>query len=200
MGEYYEVLRIPCDASDEDIKKAKRDLYDRYSKNGLTGAGPGGSRAEDGARRFMFHFRSPHDIFREFFAGQEPFYGSSGPFNSSINAGKDFRFFSTSTKFINGKRITTKRTVENGQEQVEIEEDGELKSVHINGEGFCVSSTSTKFINGKCITTKRTVANRQERADVEGDGELKSVRVNGTIVNPGYFEEVSQEYPVYYKV
>lgn len=26
------------------------------------------------------------------------------------------------------------RTVENGQEQVEIEEDGELKSVHVNGE------------------------------------------------------------------
>ncbi|XP_048724759.1 dnaJ homolog subfamily B member 2-like [Caretta caretta] len=184
MGEYYEVLRIPCDASDEDIKKAyrkaalkwhpdknpgkkehaeqkfkeiaeayevlsdksKRDLYDRYSKNGLTGAGPGGSRAEDGARRFMFHFRSPHDIFREFFAGQEPFYGSSGPFNSSINAGKDFRFFSTSTKFINGKRITTKRTVENGQEQVEIEEDGELKSVHIND--MVVDETSSRAAAG----------------------------------------------------
>ncbi|CAM4614087.1 unnamed protein product [Lepidochelys olivacea] len=237
MGEYYDVLRIPCDASDEDIKKAyrkaalkwhpdknpgkkehaeqkfkeiaeayevlldksKRDLYDRYSKNRLTGAGPGGSRVEDGAPRFMFHFRSPHDIFREFFAGQEPFYGSSGPFNSSINAGKDFRFFSTSTKFINGKRITTKRTVENGQEQVEIEEDGELKSVHINavslnsGEGFCVSSTSTKFINGKCITTERTVANRQERADVEGDGELKSVRVNGVAVDKTYKRAVGNE-------
>uniref|UniRef100_A0A8C4WGJ0 Uncharacterized protein n=1 Tax=Gopherus evgoodei TaxID=1825980 RepID=A0A8C4WGJ0_9SAUR len=62
------------------------------------------------------------------------FSGSSGPFNSSIDAGKGFCFFSTSTMFVNGKRITTKRTVENGQEQVEIEEDGELKSVHVNGE------------------------------------------------------------------
>ncbi|XP_067385545.1 dnaJ homolog subfamily B member 2-like [Emydura macquarii macquarii] len=171
MGEYYEVLRIPADASDEDIKKAyrkaalkwhpdknpenkedaerkfkeiaeayevlsdksKRDLYDRYGKDGLTGAGPGGSRAEEGAPGFMFHFRSPHDIFREFFGGQDPFYGPSGPFNCNINSGKGFCFFSTSTKLVNGKRITTKRTVENGQEQVEIEEDGELKSVHVNG-------------------------------------------------------------------
>ncbi|XP_039350754.1 dnaJ homolog subfamily B member 2-like isoform X8 [Mauremys reevesii] len=185
MGEYYKVLCIPWDASDEDIKKAyrkaalkwhpdknpenkehaewkfkeiaeayevlsdksKRDLYDRYGKDGLTGAaGPGGSRAEDGAPGFTFHFRSPHDIFREFFGGQEPFYGSSGPFNSSINAGKGFRFFSTSTKFVNGKRITTKRTVENGQEQVEIEEDGELKSVHVND--VAVDETSSRAAAG----------------------------------------------------
>ncbi|XP_038278248.2 dnaJ homolog subfamily B member 6-like [Dermochelys coriacea] len=76
MGEYYEVLRIPCDASDKDIKKAyrkvalkwhpdknpgnkehterkfkeiteayevlsdksKRNLYDHYGKDRLTGA------------------------------------------------------------------------------------------------------------------------------------------------------------------
>ncbi|XP_075773811.1 dnaJ homolog subfamily B member 2-like isoform X2 [Pelodiscus sinensis] len=171
MAGYYDVLHVPADASEDDIKKAyrkaalkwhpdknpenkeraeqrfkeiaeayevlsdksKRELYDRYGKEGLAGAGPRGSQAEDGAPGFMFHFRSPHDIFREFFGGPDPFYGSTGPFHSGSSAGKGFCFFSTSTKVVNGKRITTKRTVRNGQEQVEVEEDGELKSVHVNG-------------------------------------------------------------------
>ncbi|XP_059369489.1 dnaJ homolog subfamily B member 6-like isoform X2 [Carassius carassius] len=46
----------------------------------------------------------------------------------------NFRSVSTSTKFINGKRITTKRIVENGQERVEVEEDGQLKSLTVNGK------------------------------------------------------------------
>lgn len=77
----------------------------------------------------------------------------------------NFRSVSTSTKFINGRRITTKRywthhtshqrrlicshvcevcswscvcvfacsIVENGQERVEVEEDGQLKSLTVNG-------------------------------------------------------------------
>uniref|UniRef100_A0A452GU55 Uncharacterized protein n=1 Tax=Gopherus agassizii TaxID=38772 RepID=A0A452GU55_9SAUR len=48
--------------------------------------------------------------------------------------GIGFRSVSTSTTFVNGKRITTKRVVENGQERVEIQEDGELKATEVNGE------------------------------------------------------------------
>ncbi|XP_031148713.1 dnaJ homolog subfamily B member 6b isoform X1 [Sander lucioperca] len=44
----------------------------------------------------------------------------------------NFRSVSTSTKFINGRKITTKRIVENGQERVEVEEDGQLKSLTVN--------------------------------------------------------------------
>ncbi|XP_027001343.1 dnaJ homolog subfamily B member 6b isoform X1 [Tachysurus fulvidraco] len=44
----------------------------------------------------------------------------------------NFRSVSTSTKFVNGRRITTKRIVENGQERVEVEEDGQLKSLTVN--------------------------------------------------------------------
>jgi hypothetical protein len=40
---------------------------------------------------------------------------------------------STSTEIVNGKKVTTKRIVENGQERVEVEEDGRLKSLVING-------------------------------------------------------------------
>ncbi|KAG7279990.1 hypothetical protein CRUP_034112 [Coryphaenoides rupestris] len=45
-----------------------------------------------------------------------------------------FRSVSTSTKFINGRKITTKRIMENGQERVEVEEDGHLRSLTINGK------------------------------------------------------------------
>uniref|UniRef100_A0A3Q0RNG2 J domain-containing protein n=1 Tax=Amphilophus citrinellus TaxID=61819 RepID=A0A3Q0RNG2_AMPCI len=46
----------------------------------------------------------------------------------------NFRSVSTSTKIINGRKITTKRIVENGQERVEVEEDGQLRSITINGK------------------------------------------------------------------
>ncbi|CAJ1087214.1 dnaJ homolog subfamily B member 6a [Xyrichtys novacula] len=46
----------------------------------------------------------------------------------------NFRSVSTSTKIINGRKITTKRIIENGQERVEVEEDGQLRSLTINGK------------------------------------------------------------------
>ncbi|KAM9123057.1 uncharacterized protein ACDP82_013288 [Pangshura tecta] len=51
----------------------------------------------------------------------------------SLNLGEGFHVASTSTKLINGKCITTKRTVANRQERADIEGDGELKSVRVNG-------------------------------------------------------------------
>uniref|UniRef100_A0A8C6SBZ3 Uncharacterized protein n=1 Tax=Neogobius melanostomus TaxID=47308 RepID=A0A8C6SBZ3_9GOBI len=47
--------------------------------------------------------------------------------------GGNFRSVSTSTKIVNGRKITTKRIMENGQERVEVEEDGQLRSLTING-------------------------------------------------------------------
>ena len=40
----------------------------------------------------------------------------------------------SSTEIVNGHKVTTKRIVENGQERVEVEEDGQLTSVTINGK------------------------------------------------------------------
>lgn len=47
---------------------------------------------------------------------------------------RSFRSVLTSTEVVNGKRITTRKIIENGQEKIEIEEDGRLRSVSVNGK------------------------------------------------------------------
>ncbi|XP_077365518.1 dnaJ homolog subfamily B member 6b isoform X2 [Festucalex cinctus] len=61
-------------------------------------------------------------------------FGAGGGGAGGGGAMGNFKSVSTSTKFINGRKITTKRTVENGQERVEVEEDGQLKSLTVNGD------------------------------------------------------------------
>ncbi|XP_010126555.1 PREDICTED: dnaJ homolog subfamily B member 6, partial [Chlamydotis macqueenii] len=172
----------------------KRDIYDRYGKEGLINGGGGGNH-HDNPFEFGFTFRNPEDVFREFFGGRDPFsfdffedpfedffggrrgprgnrsrgggsffsafggfpafgsgfssfdtgftsFGSLGhggltSFSSTSFGGSgmgNFKSVSTSTKIVNGRKITTKRIVENGQERVEVEEDGQLRSLTINGE------------------------------------------------------------------
>lgn len=184
VAEAYEVL--------SDAKK--RDIYDRYGKEGLINGGGGGNH-HDNAFDFGFTFRNPEDVFREFFGGRDPFdlfedpfedffggrrgprggrnrggggsffsafggfpgFGSAFPpfdtgftsfgslghggltssFSSTSFGGSgmgNFKSVSTSTKIVNGRKITTKRIVENGQERVEVEEDGQLRSLTINGK------------------------------------------------------------------
>lgn len=43
----------------------------------------------------------------------------------------NFKSMSTSTKLINDRKITTKRIVKNGEERLEVEKDGQLKSLTI---------------------------------------------------------------------
>ncbi|XP_060761574.1 dnaJ homolog subfamily B member 6a isoform X2 [Neoarius graeffei] len=59
---------------------------------------------------------------------------STSSFGGGGSGMGNFRSVSTSTKYVNGRKITTKRIVENGQERVEVEEDGQLKSLTINGK------------------------------------------------------------------
>ncbi|XP_056670826.1 LOW QUALITY PROTEIN: dnaJ homolog subfamily B member 6-like [Monodelphis domestica] len=63
-------------------------------------------------------------------------HGGLSSFSSTSFGGSgmgNFKSILTTTKNVNGRKITTKRTVENGQERAEVEEDGQLKSLTING-------------------------------------------------------------------
>ncbi|XP_037131512.1 dnaJ homolog subfamily B member 6a [Syngnathus acus] len=60
---------------------------------------------------------------------------SSSSFGGGGGGGMgNFRSVSTSTKIVNGRKITTKRIIENGQERIEVEEDGQLRSLTVNGK------------------------------------------------------------------
>uniref|UniRef100_A0A2I3HQP0 J domain-containing protein n=1 Tax=Nomascus leucogenys TaxID=61853 RepID=A0A2I3HQP0_NOMLE len=64
-------------------------------------------------------------------------HGGLTSFSSTSFGGSgmgNFESISTSAKMVNGRKMTTKRTVENGQERVEVEEDGQLKSLTIHGK------------------------------------------------------------------
>lgn len=54
--------------------------------------------------------------------------------------GGNFRSTSTSTKMVNGKKVVTRKIVENGQETVLVEEDGVLKSHTVNGQNMMITN------------------------------------------------------------
>ncbi|CAO2581578.1 DnaJ homolog subfamily B member 6, partial [Lemmus lemmus] len=94
-----------------------------------------------GSRRASRGFPSFGGGFPAFDTGFSSFgsvgHGGLTAFSSASFGGSgmgNFKSISTSTKIVNGKKITTKRIVENGQERVEVEEDGQLKSLMINGK------------------------------------------------------------------
>lgn len=181
VAEAYEVL------SDTQ----KRDVYDRCGRAGLEGCGAGGGPCED-SFQFVFTFRDPADVFRDFFGGRDPvsfdffadplenLLGSrrgsrgsrsrgSGPLFAPMGEfpafGGGFSAFDTG--------FTTFGSLGNGS----------LSSFSVSGGGgvgtFKSVSTSTEMVNGRKITTRRIVENGQERVEVEEDGELKSLIING---------------------
>ncbi|NXS57190.1 DNJB8 protein, partial [Brachypteracias leptosomus] len=71
-------------------------------------------------------------LWNSFSSSKQP-TSSSSPFAEDTPGPHSVRAVFTTTKIINGKRITTRKIIENGQERTELEEDGQLKSVTING-------------------------------------------------------------------
>uniref|UniRef100_A0A8C4Q3B4 Uncharacterized protein n=1 Tax=Eptatretus burgeri TaxID=7764 RepID=A0A8C4Q3B4_EPTBU len=101
----------------------------------------GGKRS--GRRKIEKHRRAEKDDFFSTFTGLP--LNAGFQFSSFENILSDsgfasfgpgipkFKTVTTTTKLVNGKKVTTRRTVENGQEKVEVEDNGKLRSIHING-------------------------------------------------------------------
>nr|BAA88306.1 mDj8 [Mus musculus] len=143
----------------KEVAEAYEVLSDRSgpSRSETGGAGPGFTFTFRSPEEFFREFFGSGNPFSELFDDLGVFseLQNQGPrltgpfftFSSSFPANSDFssssfsfspgagafRSVSTSTTFVQGRRITTRKIMENGQERVEVEEDGQLKSVSING-------------------------------------------------------------------
>ncbi|XP_069869309.1 dnaJ homolog subfamily B member 3-like [Dipodomys merriami] len=160
----------------------KRGVYDRYGEAGEDSGGAAGRPCHD-PFECVFSFRDPADVFREFFAGQDPFsfdfFGT--PLENILGGHRTPRrsrsrgftpLFSTFTEFPAfgahfspfHTRFTSYGSLRNG---------GLSSFSKFYGSGgtdsFKSASTSTQTINSKSITSKRTVENGQQRMEVEED-------------------------------
>ncbi|XP_070586308.1 uncharacterized protein [Erythrolamprus reginae] len=160
MMDYYKVLDISQSASMNDIKRAYRskvlrwhpdknpenrkeaeqkfkeiveaytflsDKSARFSHDGNSkDSSKGTKKTEDEKHLSVFD----QDGIKIFFTKQR----SSSDFSVSFfSAPKRFHHFSIMTAVINGKKITTKRHLENESKYLEVEENGKTVSIHVNG-------------------------------------------------------------------
>ncbi|KAG9349037.1 hypothetical protein JZ751_029355, partial [Albula glossodonta] len=169
------------------IAEAYEVLSDSAKRSSYNGSGnqdtySTGSRGFSNPRDFhgtSFSFRSPEEVFREFFGGQDPFaslfddFPFGGQMNSRVGRPYTSRFGPSDffSSLSNGANFSPYSSSVPGVSRMDMFGGGmgNMRS----------TSTTTCIVNGKCTTTKTVRENGQERTEIEEDGVLKTVLING---------------------
>ncbi|KAL5970664.1 GPI ethanolamine phosphate transferase 2, partial [Taenia solium] len=121
------------------VRRANTHLPDRSGPHVFSFMSTSGNMIspKDGLSQSFAFFSSSPNVTATVHQGGSKFTFGGGSGNVPIKG----TFRSTSTKFLGGKCVTTRRVIQDGVETVTVEEDGVVKSKTVNGQRVAIMSS-----------------------------------------------------------